>query len=252
MIHDLPVELLQLVYESLDARDRARFRIAMGKNSRVVYNDPAHDRALWTLARAIDVGWIPSLTTPILNFVRGCNLGDPTLETVERAFPGTLAVCQHASLPQKITDGTVTPRDLEHVEYLDIDVMRSIYASRPPVFDILMHSDKVRNRVVGMLEAFIFSVFNHENDDLIEHIKVSGGAYGFDFVRLSKRLVDNDHTLDTLTKRWNTTRILLKHVSLDDEQVKRVWVASLGHMNLSAVEEINRMRRGVRQLQDSV
>jgi hypothetical protein len=103
-----------------------------------------------------------------------------------------------------------------------------------------MKCKKVRNRVVGMLDAFVFSVFTSENDDLIEHIKVSGSAYGMDFALMSKRLVNNDHFLDVLAKRWNITRILLKHVSLDDGQLKRIWIASIGHMNLKAVEEINR------------
>ena len=151
------------------------------------------------------------------------------------------------SLTQKIADGTVTGKDFENVDFTHDLVSRLVIrmlTCRPSVFDIvMMNCAAIRDCVIDLQENFIFNVFNYENEELIAHLKASGSAHGFNFEALSRGLIADPMFIASLARKDTIVHFLLKYVSMNEDELERLWVASISQMNVVGVEEIEQFKR---------
>ena len=114
-MHQLPIELQQIIFDNLEARDRAKLYSALPKQSRnaLKKHSSYHERTLSCIARAIKKNRLDTVSENIHMFLKSCYKQDPTCEPIIAKFPNIVMKCKvdnivPKTLGEKLGDGTIT------------------------------------------------------------------------------------------------------------------------------------------------
>ena len=133
MIILLPVELQQLIYDKLPAKDRAKLFMALPKPSRcALRTNRVRDKHLHAIAGGVQKKRVRRLSPKVKEFLLTCSENDPTLEPIKAEFPDEIAWPQDSTgktetltqeIIRKIKNNTLTVEDLAkfNASILEVD-----------------------------------------------------------------------------------------------------------------------------------
>jgi hypothetical protein len=243
MLSELPADIQHGIYARLHVRDKVSLRLALPKQVLQNLNaDVAHEKKLGILHKAITKKVLQKLTPSIKCFLASCDKEDPAFQEIAEVFP-EVQNTSYKSIFEKIRDGSLTVEDIEYVSIQPEDfnnkthLKDAIYSCKPPVFQILMQNDVVKNYLLCNSYFFFLSLFKLCNTELIEHILQSYNEYGFDLEHmkiLTKASIMGGVRSIILEKFVRQT--ILKYLDFTNDDLCTLAMYCLEHMDVEGYE----------------
>lgn len=237
MFLNLPVEVQQTVFDSLDVKDRTKLNMALPKEGKMKHVSSEKEKKLGILYRAITKKTLTHLTPTIKGFLRTCDVNDVTLKAIAAEFPEERIIQGNdGTLLKKIRDGTATSDDFEFAhEYRSFDLLNALCESTPTMFDIAMSNTRSHKVIMDGKLSVVFNMFNWGNEELIAHILSKN--------YLPKSAWDYFDDVDVafLLDRKIVRDLILKYRTFTQERLRGLYEGVLGAMDVEAALDIEKV-----------
>lgn len=251
-MHHLPIELQQVIFDKLEARDRAMLYIALPKQSRKALQKQSsyHERTLSCIARAIKKKRLHKVSESIKVFLKTCYKQDPTCEPIIAKYPDIVMKCKATNivaktLREKLDDGTIT---IEEVKSLTKEYIGELANnSKTNIFNKLhinsfemLWKHSIAFKQYCLDHSFLITLAIYGNSEVLERVLEHREKYAIS-TDVLKQFKDHTIIWRSLWLNNNIMELLLSIFSYSKAELLEIYNSLMEVLYVESAERIEHM-----------